>query len=96
MAMAVWRRCFIAERLDGMIFWWASFSGPRAIPGTYKVSLNMNGEIIDQPFTIVADPRSESSLSEMQIQFDFIKDVNKTMDDAHKSIKKISLQLVPL
>lgn len=25
----------------------------------------------------------------MQTQFDFIKDVNKTMDNAHKSIKKI-------
>jgi photosystem II stability/assembly factor-like uncharacterized protein len=78
-----------AERLKGMILWWASLTGPRAIPGDYKVSLNVNGESISQPFTIVADPRSESSLSEMQTQFDFIKDVNETMDNAHKSIKKI-------
>ncbi|RLD30117.1 MAG: glycosyl hydrolase [Bacteroidetes bacterium] len=78
-----------AERLEGMILWWASLSGPRAIPGNYKVSLNVNDESIQQPFTVVADPRSESSLSEMQTQFDFIKDVNKTMDNAHKSIKKI-------
>ena len=28
-------------------------------------------------------------IMDMQKQFDFIKDVNKTMDNAHKSIKKI-------
>ncbi len=78
-----------AERLKGMIFWWASFTGPRAIPGQYKVSLNVNGESITQPFTILADPRAESTLADMKNQFSFIKDVNETMDNAHKSIKKI-------
>ena len=86
----VWNMTFKgAEKLDGMILWWASLTGPKAIPGEYKVSLNVNGKSISQPFTIVADPRSESSLAEMQTQFDFIKDVNKTMDNADKSIKKI-------
>ncbi|NNE32744.1 MAG: glycosyl hydrolase [Winogradskyella sp.] len=78
-----------AERLPGMILWWASLEGPRAVPGTYKVSLNVNGETQNQPFTILADPRAESTLADMQKQFVFIKDVNETMDKAHKSIKKI-------
>ncbi|MCC1485203.1 WD40/YVTN/BNR-like repeat-containing protein [Winogradskyella immobilis] len=78
-----------AERLPGMILWAASLQGPRAIPETYKVSLNVNGEEQSQPFTVLADPRAESTLAEMKQQFEFIKDVNKTMDDAHKSIKKI-------
>jgi len=78
-----------AERLEGMILWWASLTGPRAIPGDYKVSLNVNSESISQPFKVLADPRSESTLSEMQQQFNFIKDVNASMDNAHKSIKKI-------
>ena len=78
-----------AEKLDGMILWWASLDGPRAIPGNYKVHLNVNGEAIPQNFNILADPRAESTLADMQKQFDFITDVNKTMDEAHKSIKKI-------
>ncbi|WP_439152980.1 VPS10 domain-containing protein [Winogradskyella sp.] len=78
-----------AERLKGMILWWASLQGPRTIPGEYKVSLNVNGDIQSENFTILADPRAESTLADMQKQFDFIKDVNKTMDEAHKSIKKI-------
>ena len=78
-----------AEELPGMILWWASLDGPRAIPGTYKVSLKVNENEQSQPFTIVADPRAESTLADMEKQFVFIEDVNKTMDDAHKSIKKI-------
>ncbi|MFK7833272.1 MAG: glycosyl hydrolase [Winogradskyella sp.] len=78
-----------AEKLDGMILWWASLDGPKAISGTYKVSLNVNGNQQAQPFTILADPRAESTQADMQKQFDFIEDVNKTMDDAHQSIKKI-------
>lgn len=77
------------ERLKGMILWWASLNGPKATPGTYKVVLNVNGEALSQDFNILADPRSESSLEDMQKQFTFVKDVNTTMDNAHKSIKKI-------
>jgi photosystem II stability/assembly factor-like uncharacterized protein len=78
-----------AEELDGMILWWASLDGPQAIPGSYSVSLKVNDVTLNQPFTIIADPRAESSLADMKKQFDFITDVNKTIDNAHKSIKKI-------
>jgi hypothetical protein len=78
-----------AERLPGMILWAASLQGPRAVPGTYSVALNVNGESQKQSFNIVADPRAESSVADMQKQFDFIQDVNATVDKAHKSIKKI-------
>ncbi|MHA7059330.1 VPS10 domain-containing protein [Aquimarina sp. M1] len=78
-----------AEELQGMILWWANLNGPKAVPGTYKVSLNVNGNQVSQPFTILADPRAEATLQQMQQQFDFISSVNKTVDKAHKSIKKI-------
>jgi photosystem II stability/assembly factor-like uncharacterized protein len=84
-----------AEKLEGMILWWASVDGPQAIPGIYKVHLNVKNDVtssaVEMPetFTIVADPRAESTQEDMQKQFEFITDVNKTMDDAHQSIKKI-------
>ena len=92
-----------AEKLEGMILWWASLDGPRAIPGIYKVSLTIKNAVtlststslstgsveMSQPFTILADPRAESTLADMKKQFAFIKDVNKIMDNAHKSIKNI-------
>ncbi|MGS2725606.1 VPS10 domain-containing protein [Psychroserpens sp. BH13MA-6] len=78
-----------AEKLDGMILWWASLDGPQAIPGTYKVQLKVNENTFAQDFNILADPRAESSQQDMENQFQFITDVNETMDKAHKSIKKI-------
>ena len=78
-----------AEKLKEMIFWSASFSGAKAVPGDYKVSLIVNGKEQEQPFTILPDPRSESSVSDMQKQFDFVNKVNQTVDGAHKAIKNI-------
>ncbi|KAA1246326.1 exo-alpha-sialidase [Aquimarina sp. RZ0] len=78
-----------AEKLKGMILWWANLNGPKAVPGDYKVTLNVNNKVTSQTFTIVADPRAEATQQQMQSQFDFITSVNKTVDRAHQSIKKI-------
>lgn len=78
-----------AERLEGMILWWANLNGAKAVPGTYKVHLNVNGENQSHDFTILPDPRAEVSVADMQKQYDFITDVNETVDRAHQSIKKI-------
>tara|TARA_B110000977_G_scaffold197398_1_gene279856 strand:+ start:2961 stop:6050 length:3090 start_codon:yes stop_codon:yes gene_type:complete len=78
-----------AEKLEGMIFWSASFSGAKAVPGSYKVRLAVNGKEQTQDFTILPDPRSESSVADMQKQFDFVNEVNQTVDKAHKAIKNM-------
>ena len=78
-----------AETLDGMIFWSASFSGAKAVPGTYDVIIEKNGQTEKQEFTILSDPRAEVSVAQMQKQFDFVNQVNQTVDAAHKAIKNI-------
>jgi photosystem II stability/assembly factor-like uncharacterized protein len=79
-----------AERLDGMILWWASTEAPQAVPGTYKVVLEVEDEAAQtQMFNIVPDQNAESDIAGMQRQYDFITEVNQTVDKAHKSIKKI-------
>ncbi|MBU2997620.1 glycosyl hydrolase [Cellulophaga baltica] len=78
-----------AKKLDGMIFWWANFDGAKAVPGSYKVSLSFNGAVSSKEFKILPDPRAEVSVEAMQKQFDFISDINTTIDKAHTSIDKI-------
>lgn len=78
-----------AEKLDGMIFWGASFNGAKAVPGDYKVTLNVNGVEQTQEFKIIPDPRAEASVEDMQAQHDFVTEINATVDKAHQSIKKI-------
>ena len=78
-----------AEKLKGMILWWAGLGGAKAVPGTYKVSLKVNSEEVSKSFNILKDPRAEVSVPDMQKQFDFVSEVNTTIDKAHQSIKKI-------
>lgn len=78
-----------AERLPGMILWWANLSGAKAVPGTYQVHLTANGATQSHTFNILADPRAEVSVADMQQQYDFITEINETVDAAHQSIKKI-------
>ena len=78
-----------AEKLEGMILWWANLGGAKAVPGNYQVHLNVNGDDQSEEFKILPDPRAEVSVTDMQKQYDFISDINETVDLAHKSIKKI-------
>ncbi|MEO2100129.1 MAG: glycosyl hydrolase, partial [Flavobacteriaceae bacterium] len=78
-----------AETLEGMIFWSASFSGAKAVPGIYKVTLEKNGVAQEQLFEILPDPRAEVTITEMKQQFNFVNQVNSTADQAHKAIKNI-------
>ncbi|WP_213521465.1 glycosyl hydrolase [Nonlabens sp.] len=78
-----------AEKLPGMILWWADLSGAQAVPGTYKVELIVNGQKQSQPIHIIATPTSEASEADMQAQFNFVSEINATVDKAHKSIKNI-------
>ena len=78
-----------AERLDGMILWWASTEAPKVVPGNYSVVLQVGNQVMRRQFSVLADPNSETDQSGLQRQFEFITSVNSTVDKAHKSIKKI-------
>ncbi len=78
-----------AEKLDGMILWWADLEGPRVLPGEYAVELNVNGNKQRKNFTVLPNPNAETDAAGLKAQYEFITDVNATVDEAHKSIKKI-------
>jgi hypothetical protein len=75
--------------LEDMIFWSASFSGAKAVPGSYKVVLEKNGATQEHDFEILPDPSAEITVAQMKSQFDFVNRVNATVDEAHKAIKNI-------
>jgi hypothetical protein len=53
-----------AERLDGMILWWANLDGPKAVPGAYKVSMSVGDQTIaTHDFSILARPARRSQRS---------------------------------
>ncbi len=78
-----------AEEFDGMILWWASLKGPKALPGEYDVALIKNGKKVSQSFEIVKDPRSSATQKDLQEQFDFMISVIDKLTETHIAIKNI-------
>jgi hypothetical protein len=78
-----------AEGFDGLIMWAAGLTGPKAVPGTYKVRLTVDGESVESDFEILKDPRSESSIADLQSQFDFLISVRDKVTEMHTGIKDI-------
>ncbi|MDN5201133.1 glycosyl hydrolase [Fulvivirgaceae bacterium BMA10] len=78
-----------AEKFDGMILWWASLNGPKALPGTYKVRLTVAGNSMEQEFEILKDPRSTISLEDLRTQFDFLISVRDKLSETNLAIKNI-------
>ncbi|MDY7396390.1 glycosyl hydrolase [Aureibaculum sp. 2210JD6-5] len=78
-----------AEKVEGMILWWASLSGPQAIPGNYSVVLTKNNQSESKDFAILKDPRSESTQEDLQAQFDFIMEVRDKLTEIHKALKNV-------
>jgi len=79
-----------AEKIKGMILWWASLNGPKAIPGSYTVELSMNKMTKSQEFTILKDPRSSASMEDMEAQFNFITEIRDKLTEIHKALKNVT------
>ena len=78
-----------AKTFDGMVLWWASTTGPRAIPGDYKVRLTVGEETQEQSFKILKDARSPVSEADFKKQFDFLISVRDKITEAHQAILDI-------
>jgi len=79
-----------AEKVKGMILWWASLNGPMALPGKYNVELAIQNKKMRQEFSILNNPMSEATEEDMKAQFDFINNINVKMTEIHKALKNVT------
>lgn len=78
--------------LDGrQILWAGNTSGPRAIPGMYKVRMYIGEEMIgEQDFEVKKDPRLvDISQEDLVAQFELVQTINAKLDTTHASINRI-------
>ncbi len=78
-----------AEGFDGMILWAASLTGPKAVPGKYKVKMVVGKESQEQEFEILKDPRTSGTIDDIRAQFDFQLSVRDKLTETNQAIKKI-------
>ena len=63
--------------------------GPHAIPGTYKVVLNVDGTDLTQPLKVVMDPRSSQTAVTLKTQLDLSQKIYATYWEATKASTEI-------
>ncbi len=73
----------------GMVLYSSPNRGPRAVPGAYRARLTVNGESIEQPFTIIKDPRLPNTDEDFRAQFNFLIKVRDKVSEAHQAILDI-------
>jgi len=74
------------KEFKGLVLYSSPNRGPKAVPGTYKARLTVNGESMEQEFTIVKDPRLPNTAEDYQKQFDYLISVRDKVSEAHQAI----------
>ncbi|MEP2279799.1 glycosyl hydrolase [Maribacter sp.] len=77
------------KEFKGMIFYSSPNKGPKAVPGTYKVKLTINGISKEQEFEIIKDPRLPNTQNDYKDQFNFLIDVRDQVSKSNEAIIKI-------
>ena len=77
------------KTFPGLVFYSSPNLGPKAVPGKYKARLTANGQVSEQEFEILKDPRISTTPEEFQQQFDFLIKVRDKVSDAHQGILDI-------
>lgn len=77
------------KTFEGMIFYSSPNKGPKAVPGSYKAKLTVNGISKEQIFKVIKDPRLPNSQKDFQDQFDFLVAVRDEVSKANEAIIKI-------
>ena len=78
-----------ADTFDGMVLWWSSMDGPKAVPGEYKVALVTNEQEKVQEFKILKDPRSTATEKDLKEQFDFLQSLVEKISKTHNAIEDL-------
>ncbi len=78
------------KTFPGMILW--SGDGPiqpMVLPGDYQVRLTVGGVARTAPLRVVKDPRSSSSMADIEAQHKFLMEIRAKLDETHDSIRRI-------
>lgn len=78
-----------AERVDGLILWNGSISGPKAAPGNYFAFFKSGKDSVEVPFTVLPDPNYKATQAEYDEQFNQLITMRDKFSEMMKAIKNI-------
>ena len=68
---------------------YANDQGPEAPPGTYQVGLAAGGQVYDQSFDILKDPRVSASQDELDDRFNTLVQIRDKLTDTNDAILRV-------
>lgn len=74
------------KTFPGMVYYGSPNTGVKAVPGRYKVRLIVAGQVHEQEFDILKDPRINSTEEDLRAQFDFLIGVRDKVSEVNQSI----------
>jgi len=87
------------DQIKGMILWYVISQGSTVLPGAYTVSLQVGDKVQSVPLTLLQDPRSSATKTDLQKQYDFVSEgVNKMneINQTIRDIRKVNKQLADI
>jgi photosystem II stability/assembly factor-like uncharacterized protein len=75
-----------ATTFPGMILWAGNTQGPRAVPGSYKAKLTVDGKSLIETFEVRKDPRVATTQEEFQKQFDLLTKIRDKFSETSEAI----------
>lgn len=70
--------------------WAGSLTGPKVVPGNYKVRLIVGKNIVkEETAEIVKDPRNDATDADLKAQFDLLLKIHQKLDENHQSINQM-------
>jgi hypothetical protein len=77
------------ELLEGAILWGGSRSGPKAVPGSYRVRVRSGEWSEEKAFRVLRDPELAVSEADLKEQFDFLVEVRDALTGTHAAIRRL-------
>jgi photosystem II stability/assembly factor-like uncharacterized protein len=78
-----------AERVPKAVLWGGMLSGPIAVPGKYRVKLEVGEESMTQDWEWKKDPRLETTQEDFQEQFDFLVKIRDKVTEVNQAIIRL-------
>ena len=73
----------------GMVLWGASTNGPLAVPGTYQVTLTVDGKTQTQPLVVRRHPLRSTPDADLQEQFALALNIRDKASEANNAVIRI-------
>jgi hypothetical protein len=84
------------ERFEKLVLWNDHLDGPKAVPGVYRATLEVNGKGQTVELEILPDPRLDTSAEDLAAQFDFVWGINRKLTETHNAVTRIRATLAQL